>query len=107
MAYNWPDGWNESRLEKAVQGFVCDTLGEPKKSVRAQLEKPVWRVDIFAPLTPKPTADVHEVFGRLSGIPPDNAALTVGYMKEKVKANTYRLQTINVWSPTWDELVAQ
>jgi len=107
MAYNWPDGWNETYLEKAVQEFVCDRLSEPKKAVRAQLEDPVYEVDIFAPLTPKPTEALHEVFGRLSGLPPDSTALTVGYMKEKTGENTYRLQFLNIWSPPWDQIASQ
>jgi len=104
MAYDWPPGWNETRTEKAVQQWVCDTLDVPKYAVRCSIDndtaskpsvasaQPV--VQIFRPLTGKPTTNVHAVFGRLVAFA--DRTLRVAVPKERTGAHSYRLRRIYV-----------
>lgn len=101
MAYDWPAGWNETRTERAVQQFVCDTLNVPKYACRCAIDNEhhgsTPRIQIFKPLTGKRTADVHEVFGRLVTFA--DPWLFVDVPEEKVDERTYYTRTITVWEP--------
>jgi hypothetical protein len=100
MAYSWPDGWNDTRTEQAVQAWVCDRLNVPKKSVRVSIDSesgPQFvSLDIFEPLTAKPTAAVHDVLGRVSQFATGRDVLHVGLPKEKTGDRTYRLKYLFV-----------
>jgi len=96
MSYNWPEGWNETRTEKAAQAWVCERLSVPKNSVRVSIDSdggPIGAcIDIFDHLGAKPTEAVYEVFARLAQFATGDDVLTVGYPKEKTGDYTYRLQ---------------
>ena len=97
MAYSWPDGWNATRTEQAVHGWVCETLDMPKKAVRVTIDSPEVHgtsLVVFRPLTTRPTDAVHAVFGRIS--PFADEWLSVGYPDEKVGPNTYTLNYLFV-----------
>jgi len=105
MAYDWPAGWNDTRTEKAVQQWICDTMDVPKYAVRCSIdsdELPTHRqpaqpiVQIFHPLTGKRTAVVHTVFGRLVTF--GDPYLRVEIPKEKTGPQMYRLRTVLVWT---------
>lgn len=101
MSYDWPEGWNETRTEKAVHQWVSDTLGVPKYAVRCSIDSdggPLGvELDIFRPLTGKPTEKVHEVFARVAQFTSEDQALIVGRPLEKTGHRTMRLQYMNVW----------
>jgi len=100
MSYNWPDGWNDTRTEKAAQQWICDRLSTPRKSVRVSIDSDPGPlgvcVDIFDHLGAKPTDALHEVFARLAQFATEDDVLTVGYPLEKTGKNTYRLQYLFV-----------
>lgn len=99
MAYDWPDGWNQTRTEKAIHSWVCDRLNMPKKSVRVTVDSPEIHgtsLEVFRPLTSRPTKAVHDVFGRVS--PFADEWLSVGYPAEKLGPATYRLHYLFVRS---------
>lgn len=108
MAYDWPEGWNETRTERAVQGFVCDTLSVPKYAVRCSVDNDVQEggypadaqpiVEIFKPLGGKKTEDVHAVFGRL--LPFADHALRIGVPEERTGKHSFRLRYVFVFDPT-------
>lgn len=97
MAYTWPDGWNQTRTEKAVHQWVCDRLSMPKKAVRVTIDSPEIHgtsLEVFRPLTSRPTEAVHEVFARVAQFADD--WLSVGYPDEKTGPNMYRLNYLFV-----------
>ena len=99
MAYNWPDGWNDTRTEKAVHQWVCDTLDVPRYACRVTIDSPEIHgtsLEIFRPLTGKPTADVHEVLARVAQFAPEDDVLSVGRPLEKLTEHKYRLQYLFV-----------
>jgi len=105
MVYDWPSGWNETRTEKAVQRWVCERLSVPKYAVRCSIDsEEVLGVvlDIFKPLTGKPTDAVHEVLARVAQFTSDDQALVVGRMQEKTGHRKMRLRRFNVWMPPPD-----
>lgn len=100
MAYDWPDGWNETRTEKAVQQWICDLLDVPKYAVRCAIDNEHRTdavVQIFKPLTGTRTELVHQVFGRLE--PFAEHVLRVDVPEEKTAEHTYRMRRVYIWSP--------
>jgi hypothetical protein len=102
MAYDWPAGWNDTRLENAVHEWVCDTLDVPKYACRVQIDNQharIPKVQIFKPLTGKATADVHRVFARLVPFARKQGPCTwlrVGVPERRIDEYTYELRYIDV-----------
>jgi hypothetical protein len=93
VAYDWPPGWNDSHLERALQHWICERLDVPKYAVRVSIDSDGGtigpEVDIFKPIGEKPTEAVLEVMARVAQFGKPEVA--IGLPLEKTGERTWRL----------------